>query len=84
MINLFRAHRDTILPFAKPVVGRDGTEISEIPIKKGTQIVISALGANCNPDMWGPDSFEWKPERWLSPLPKAVEEAHMPGVYSHV
>ena len=31
-----------------------------------------------------PDALEWKPERWLSPLPQAVIDAHLPGVYSHL
>ncbi len=80
----FRARRDMILPLSKPVVNSDGIEVSEIHMKKGTNVVISILGANCDPDLWGPDSYEWKPERWLSPPPKAVEEAHMPGIYSHL
>ncbi|KAI0816023.1 hypothetical protein BC628DRAFT_1334538, partial [Trametes gibbosa] len=27
----------------------------------------------------GEDAYEWKPERWLSPLPPAVEEARVLG-----
>jgi len=53
-------------------------------VAKGTNIIVSAFGANCNPELWGADSYEWKPERWLSPLPEAVVEAHMPGIYSHL
>ncbi|KAI0039847.1 hypothetical protein FA95DRAFT_1503644, partial [Auriscalpium vulgare] len=33
--------------------------------------------------IWGPDAEEWKPERWLAPLPKTVEEARIPGIYSN-
>jgi len=62
----------------------DGRERSEIFVAKGTNIIVSAFGANCNPELWGTDSYEWKPERWLSPLPEAVIEAHMPGIYSHL
>ncbi|KAH9940844.1 cytochrome P450 [Epithele typhae] len=29
-------------------------------------------------------AHEWKPDRWLSPLPDAVMSAPIPGVYSHL
>lgn len=32
---------------------------------------------------WGEDALEWKPERWLKPLPRAVEDAWIPGIYSN-
>jgi cytochrome P450 len=76
--------KDTVLPFSKPVLDSTGKEVTEVFIRNGTNIVVSVLGANTNPDIWGPDSYEWKPERWLSPLPASVPDAHMPGVYSHV
>lgn len=34
-----------------------------------------------NNDIEGPDALEFKPERWLSPLPDAVGDAALPGVY---
>ncbi|KAL1693533.1 hypothetical protein GGG16DRAFT_110973 [Schizophyllum commune] len=40
--------------------------------------------ANRSKDMWGADALEWKPERWLAPLPQSVADAHMPGVYSNL
>ncbi|CDO71925.1 hypothetical protein BN946_scf184940.g72 [Trametes cinnabarina] len=39
---------------------------------------------NCNKELWGEDAYEWRPERWLEPLPRALEDAHIPGVYSHL
>ncbi|KAH9950796.1 hypothetical protein B0H21DRAFT_681895, partial [Amylocystis lapponica] len=32
----------------------------------------------------GTKYLEWKPERWLSPLPSTVTEARVPGVYSNL
>jgi cytochrome P450 len=73
-----------ILPLSKPIKTTTGQEVTELFIPNGTTIHISIIGANRNPDMWGNDSHEWKPERWLNPLPEKVGEAHMPGIYSHL
>jgi len=62
----------------------DGQEISEIPIPSNTNVIVGTLAANRNPEIWGPDAYEWKPERWLKPLPETVPSAHMPGIYSHL
>ncbi|KXN88518.1 Cytochrome P450 3A5 [Leucoagaricus sp. SymC.cos] len=78
------SRKDMMLPLSKPVVGANGKEVSEILVPSGTNIIISVLGSNTNPDLWGTDALEWKPERWLSPLPNAVAEAHTPGIYSHL
>lgn len=74
-----------MLPLLWPVKSADGrTEIKEIPLKKNTDITISILNANRSKAIWGEDALEWKPERWLSPLPKSVTDAHLPGVYSQM
>jgi hypothetical protein len=31
-----------------------------------------------------PDAHEWKPERWLSPLPETITDSKVPGVYAHL
>lgn len=73
-----------MLPLGKPVIGVDGREISEILIPAGTRITISLLHCNRDPELWGADASEWKPERWLNPLPQSVLNAKIPGVYSHL
>jgi len=78
------ARKDVIMPLSKPIRGLDGTLIHEIPIPKDTDVVVGIWASNRNPDLWGLDSDEWKPERWLSPLPDTVMNAHVPGVYSHM
>ncbi|KAF9448716.1 cytochrome P450 [Macrolepiota fuliginosa MF-IS2] len=78
------ARKDMILPLSKPVKGVDGRERTEIFVPRGTNVIVSAFGANCSPELWGPDTYEWKPERWLSTVPESVIEAHMPGIYSHL
>ena len=69
-----------VLPLSEPIRGLDGTLMSEIPIAKDTVVLIGVLGSNLNSRTWGDDAWEWKPERWLSPLPESITEAGMPGV----
>lgn len=73
-----------ILPLSEPICGEDGRMLSDIPIAKGTVVHIGINGSNWNKALWGEDALEWKPERWINGLPSAVEEAKIPGVYSHL
>jgi cytochrome P450 len=73
-----------VIPLANPITGRDGKPITEVAIPKNTSIILSFINANRNPALWGPDALEWKPERWLNPLPKELIDAHIPGIYSHL
>ncbi|KAE9401520.1 cytochrome P450 [Gymnopus androsaceus JB14] len=81
---LRRSTEDVVVPISRPVRGKDGTEITEVFLPKSTPVVISLLNANRSPELWGPDVLEWKPERWLSPLPDSVTDSKSPGVYSHL
>ncbi|PCH40534.1 cytochrome P450 [Wolfiporia cocos MD-104 SS10] len=82
---VFRApNRDVVLPLSQPIVGIDGQEIHQIAVPKGTEILVGILGCNLKSSLWGEDTLEWKPERWLSPLPSAVTNAGMPGIYSNI
>ncbi|EEB98482.1 hypothetical protein MPER_01999, partial [Moniliophthora perniciosa FA553] len=78
------AKHDTILPVAAPITGRDGSTITEVVVPKNTDIFASVLNSNRNSAIWGEDALEWKPERWLEPLPRTVTETNAPGVYSHL
>ena len=73
-----------VLPLLTPVRGRDGARISEVAIPKGTVMIMNYQGSNNAAELWGDDAQEWKPERWLSPFPKALEDARIPGVYSNL
>ncbi|KAG7092971.1 hypothetical protein E1B28_009272 [Marasmius oreades] len=76
--------KDAILPLSNPVTCTDGTVVNEIALPRNTDIFISLVNSNRNKALWGDDADEWKPERWLSPLPKDVVDAKIPGVYSHL
>ena len=74
-----RVKKDVVLPFSKPIIGEDGREMSEVLVPAGTVVVIAIMNANRNKEIWGEDADEWKPERWLEPLPASVTDAHIPG-----
>ncbi|KAF8966255.1 cytochrome P450 [Flammula alnicola] len=76
--------RDVVLPLSTPIKGLDGQDVHEIPIPNNTDIYVGIMASNRNPELWGLDAEEWKPERWLSPLPETVAAAHLPGIYSHL
>ncbi|KAI0628829.1 cytochrome P450 [Trametes polyzona] len=76
--------KDAMLPLSEPIRGIDGQLMHAIPVTKGMRIFTDVVASNCNKALWGPDADEWKPERWLNPLPRALEDAHIPGVYSHL
>ncbi|KAL0565795.1 hypothetical protein V5O48_016226 [Marasmius crinis-equi] len=75
---LRETNKDTVLPLSTPIRCGDGSILSELPLPANTSIYVSILNSNRNVDLWGPDALEWKPERWLSPLPPAVAEAKIP------
>ncbi|KAI0349753.1 cytochrome P450 [Trametes cingulata] len=79
-----QAYRDTTLPFSEPIRGTDGSPVESVFIPKGTIVMMSVSGCNRNKALWGEDADEWKPERWLEPLPRAVEGTPNPGVYAHL
>ncbi|KAF8198596.1 cytochrome P450 [Pholiota molesta] len=78
------ARQDVVVPLFTPIKGLDGQELKEILVPKNTKVTIGLLASNTNAELWGPDVHEWKPERWLNPLPDAVSAAHLPGIYSNL
>ncbi|KAI0789219.1 cytochrome P450 [Abortiporus biennis] len=78
------AFEDAVLPLSKPIIGVNGQSISELSVPKGTFVAVGLLASNRNKEIWGEDAHEWKPERWMSPLPEAVTGAKIPGVYSNL
>nr|VWO96279.1 Uncharacterized protein [Ganoderma boninense] len=76
--------QDAVLPLSQPIYGVDGSTIKQLAIPRGTNIVIAIMACNRSQALWGEDAHEWKPGRWLAPLPPAVESAAIPGVYSHM
>ena len=66
------------------MTGVDGSTISELFIPKGTIAHVALKAANQDRNVWGPDALEWKPERWLKPLPQSVLESHIPSAFPYL
>jgi len=67
------ALEDHVLPLTRPMVGRSGKVHQSLPIPKETNISVSCWGYNLNPDVWGPDAMEFRPERWLEPPSQKIQ-----------
>jgi hypothetical protein len=61
-----QAAADDIIPLSEPVRAESGEMMNSISIAKGTLITISSTGINRSSAIWGPDSKEFKPDRWLT------------------
>ncbi|KAM5541986.1 hypothetical protein V8D89_004296 [Ganoderma adspersum] len=79
-----RAVKDILLPLSAPIRGKDGTLIHNVLVPRGTYVMVNIQASNENKAFWGEDAYEWKPERWLEPLPRALDEARIPSVYSTI
>ncbi|KAI0058913.1 cytochrome P450 [Artomyces pyxidatus] len=74
---------DITIPLAHPVQTSDGLT-SSLFVPRGTNVLVNAAGQNLDPSVWGADAEEWKPDRFLSPLPGSVMEMHVPGIYPNI
>ncbi|KAJ6519125.1 cytochrome P450 [Mycena sanguinolenta] len=83
-VPFYHALEDAVLPLERPMMGLDQTPITEIFVPAGTIVHIGIKAANTNCAIWGPDAREWKPARWLTPLPQAVMDAQIPGIYTRL
>ncbi|KAI0785740.1 cytochrome P450 [Abortiporus biennis] len=57
--------RDDVIPLSEPITTLSGKLISEVPIPKGTRVVLSIAAYNRSKAVWGEDSHTFNPERWL-------------------
>ena len=80
----YRTRQDVVMPLSQPIRGVNGQMMSEVPLSKGTTVVIGIRACNLNTALWGDDARQWKPERWLGNLPGSITDARVPGVYSNL
>ncbi|KAK0448028.1 cytochrome P450 [Armillaria borealis] len=69
------ALEDDVLPLSQPLTTVDGDIVSSIAIKAGQVFQIPSVVQNMDPNVWGEDAAEFKPERWLRPngVPSAAQ-----------
>ncbi|KAJ3928858.1 MAG: cytochrome P450 [Lentinula lateritia] len=78
-LHLFRtANEDDVIPLSKPIVGKTGQLITEIPVSKGTRIVGSCSAYNRNLAIFGEDAHEFNPNRWLEGRVKTEDNLGFP------
>lgn len=75
------AQRDTVIKLATPVRGRDGNMITEVLMRRGDSAFIPMQVMNWDPEVWGPDSLEFNPDRFLRP---GIPAKTVPGVYGNI
>ncbi|KAJ8521421.1 hypothetical protein ONZ45_g1869 [Pleurotus djamor] len=72
---------DDVLPLSIPIVTKGGDIVTEIPVKKGTDIVVSICAYNRLPEVWGPDADQWNPRRFLE---KPTDKQTSVGVFANL
>ncbi|KAJ8594234.1 cytochrome P450 [Rhizopogon salebrosus TDB-379] len=77
------ASEDDVLPLSQPITTRLGDIIHELPVPKGTRLVVSIAACNRNKDLWGEDAHVFNPERWLNGAVKEKKTTSS-GVYSNL
>ncbi|KAK7028306.1 cytochrome P450 [Favolaschia claudopus] len=74
------AIEDDVVPLATAFRDVHGVLHDTIRIRKGQTVMIPVLAMNRDKTVWGPDSFEFSPERWES---NKISNS-IPGVWSHM
>ncbi|KAJ3749248.1 cytochrome P450 [Lentinula detonsa] len=63
--NYRMAAHDVVLPLSKPITTTKGKTISELPVGKGTKLVLSIAAYNRNKEVFGEDADVFNPDRWF-------------------
>lgn len=74
---------DAILPLSTPIHDVHGRKVHDVFVPANTDVFVQVHHLNRDPSIWGSDAAEWKPERWLEPLPEGVVNANIQGIYAN-
>ncbi|KAH6914090.1 cytochrome-450 hydroxylase [Coprinopsis sp. MPI-PUGE-AT-0042] len=76
------ATQDDEIPTTYPVKLADGTEDTKrgVKISKGSFVHVAVEGFNLDKEFWGPDAWEFNPDRW-DDQPESAKQ--LPGLYNN-
>ncbi|KAH9018097.1 cytochrome P450 [Lactarius pseudohatsudake] len=72
---LKEATQDDVIPLSSPIITKSGEQVSSIPVRKGTLVDLATGVYNRLPEIWGADTNEFKPERFLD-----IDKSHHSNV----
>ncbi|KZV96970.1 cytochrome P450 [Exidia glandulosa HHB12029] len=73
---------EVVLPLSRPVTGKSGEVHTQLRIPKDVDVCVGIVLANKDKALWGPDADEWRPKRWLEPMPEGIQE--LSGIYNNM
>ncbi|KAI3602655.1 dna-(apurinic or apyrimidinic site) lyase 2 [Moniliophthora roreri] len=83
VLHVFReANEDDILPLSTPLTTSTGKVMTELPLPKGTRIMVELNLRIRNKEIFGKDAHDFNPERWLEP--GCVKKSVSIGVYANL
>lgn len=63
-----RSQTPFVLPLATPAPAsrsKEASHLNALPLPAGTTVYLSIQGVNRDPNIWGLDADEFRPDRWL-------------------
>ncbi|KAL7415532.1 cytochrome P450 [Mrakia frigida] len=75
------ATKNCTIPLKRSVTVRGGELVRDVAVKRGMLVHVPTESINTLNEVWGEDSLEFRPERWIE-LPEATKSN--PGLYSHM
>ncbi|KAJ2916536.1 hypothetical protein MD484_g3882, partial [Candolleomyces efflorescens] len=72
---------DDVLPLSTPVRDKEGKIHESLHVQKGQMIIVPIVPVNNDSAIWGEDSHEFRPERWMTSIPDTA--TGIPGVWSN-
>ncbi|KAF8231137.1 cytochrome P450 [Tricholoma matsutake] len=72
--------QDDVIPLQHPIKSKTGHTLTEVIIPKGAIAFIGISVVNRSKSIWGSNTREWIPERWLTSSP--VTKTRLPGAFS--
>ncbi|KAJ7763218.1 cytochrome P450 [Mycena maculata] len=75
------AAADDVVPLKTPCFDNKGKVYTSLPISKGQMVHIPISDVNTDPNLWGVDAAEFRPERWEQ-VPEAIHS--IPGVWANL